>query len=162
MLGIHTSFIHFTFPFQGRYPDTDSSYTVSASVHQMYGNYNQMNSSHQERYYHSAQTNFNHSDLRFPDAFPTPPQSSYPNIDYHVNIEHEVLPPPLLSKHHPPPPSPIEFEALSDKDLAGGNSCHIHPLINNLKHARKSNRSELTTRLQSSLRYLLPEAKRNK
>jgi hypothetical protein len=130
----------------------------------MYGNYNQMNSSHQERYYHSTQTNFNHSHLCFPNAFPTPlpPHSPYSNIDYNVNIEHEVLPPPLPAEHHQPPPSTLEFDASSDRDLANGNFSHIHPLISNLKHARKSNPSPLTTRLQSSLRYILPEVKRNK
>jgi hypothetical protein len=129
----------------------------------MYGNYNQMSSSHQEGYYHSAQTNVNDSQLYFPNAFPPPHQYLYSNIDYHPNVEDAAFPPPLPAEQHPPPPSPFEFDASSDKDLINGNSGHSHSIVNNLKHARKSKLSpSLTTRLQSSLRYLLPEIKRNK
>ncbi|XP_033610123.1 uncharacterized protein LOC111871375 isoform X2 [Cryptotermes secundus] len=161
--------------FQGRYPDAESSYIVSTSVHQMYGNYNQMSSSHQEGYYyHSAQTNFDQSQLCFPNAFPPlppplpppppppPPPPSSPPSYFHLNLEDEFLPPPLPAEDHPPPPAPVEFDSSSDKDLAEGNSGHTLPITSNLKHVGKSSLSPLTTRLQSNLRYLLPEVKRNK
>jgi len=88
--------ITFVFPFQGGYPRNESPFIASTQYHQVYGNYNQFNTSHQQQYYCTPPQNFTHSQLCFPSPCPVLP-SAPPSLP---------LPPPLPPQPPPPPPPP--------------------------------------------------------
>ena len=89
--------ITFIFPFQGGYPRQESPFIASTPFHQMYGNYNQIRTTHQQQYY-CTPPNFTHSQSCFPSPCPVLPSAPPPLPP--------SLPPPLPPQPPPPPPPP--------------------------------------------------------